>query len=69
MDDPEDLSNRSALLREFAMDRRVPALDTSAHAQEIPVVTHARDLQIRLPSAHIDDLFELHGPEIKRKKT
>jgi hypothetical protein len=68
MDDPKDLSNRSALLRELAMDRRVPALDTSAHAQELPVVTRARDLQIRLPYAHVDDLFELHGARKQKKK-
>jgi hypothetical protein len=57
----EDLRDRSALLGEFTVDRRVTALDTMAHAQQLVVIVHAGDLQVSLPSTHIDDFFELVG--------
>lgn len=57
MNTSEDLRDRIALLREFTIDRSVVALDTMAHAQQLVVISHARDLQFSLPSTHIDYFF------------
>ena len=59
MNNPEDFSNRGALLGELAIDRCVTALDALTHAQKLTVVTHASDLQVHLPSAYIDYLLQL----------
>ena len=59
MNNPEDFSNRGALLSELAIDRCVATLDALAHAQKLTVVAHAGDLQVHLPSAHIDYLLQL----------
>jgi hypothetical protein len=63
VDDPEDFGNRCALLGELAVDRGVAALDALTHAQKLAVVPHAGGLQVGLPPAHVDDLFQLvaHG--------
>jgi hypothetical protein len=53
----EDLRDRIALLREFTVDRSVAALDTMAHAQQLMVIPHARDLRVSLPSTNIDYFF------------
>ena len=55
----EDLSDRSALLGELAIDRRVLALDASAQAQEFSMVAQTRSLKVRLPSAQVDQPFQL----------
>lgn len=59
MDDPEDFGNRCALLGELAVDRCVAALDAPTHAQKLTVVAHAGGLQVGLPPAHVDYLFQL----------
>jgi hypothetical protein len=68
VNDSEDFGDRGTLLCELAVDRRILALDTSAQAQEFSVVAHARDLQIRLPSAHIDQPFQLAILKKKKKR-
>jgi len=64
MNNREDLSDRGALSSELAIDRGVLALDTLAQAQEFSVVAHPRDLQIGLPSSHVDNLFQLPVEDI-----
>ena len=59
VNNPEDFSNRGALLGELAIDRCVTALDALAHAQKLTVVAYAGDLQVHLPSAHIDYFLQL----------
>ena len=61
MNDREDLGDRGALSNELAIDRRVLVLDTLGQAHKLSVIAHARGLQVGLPSAHIDDLFQLAG--------
>ena len=60
----EDLGNRSALLRKLMMDHRVPTLDTPTQAHEFSMIAHAGNLQITLPSAYINQLFQL---QLKRQ--
>ena len=64
MNDREDFGDRGALSSELAIDRRVLALDALGQAHEFSVVAHARGLQVGLPSAHIDDLFQLAGVKV-----
>jgi hypothetical protein len=59
MNDREDLGDRGALSSELAIDRGVLALDALPQAQEFSVIAHAGDLQVGLPSAHVDYLFQL----------
>jgi hypothetical protein len=53
----KDLRDRIALLGEFTINRSVPTLDTMAHVQKLMVISHAGDLQVRLPSTYIDYFF------------
>jgi len=59
MNNREDLGDRGTLSSELAIDRGVLALDALAQAQEFSVVAHTRDLQVGLPSADVDNLFQL----------
>lgn len=53
----EDLGDRGALSSELAIDRGVLALDALPQAQEFSVIARTGDLQVGLPSAHVDYLF------------
>lgn len=59
MEHTQNLSNRGALLCELVINRSVPALDALTHTQEFFVVTPASSVQVVLPSACIDGLFQL----------
>ena len=59
MEHTQNLSNRGALLCELVVNRSVPALDALTHTQEFFVVTPASSVQVALPSACIDGLFQL----------
>lgn len=59
MEHTQNLGNCGALLCELVIDRNVPVLDALTHAQEFLVVTLASNIQVALPSACIDRLFQL----------
>lgn len=59
MEHTQNLSNRGTLLCELVIDRNVPALDALTHTQEFFVVSPASGIQVALPSACIDGLFQL----------
>ena len=57
MNNREDLGDRGTLSSELAIDRGVLALDALPQAQEFSVIARTGDLQVGLPSAHVDYLF------------
>lgn len=55
----EDLCDRSALLGEFTINRRVTVLDAMTHVHKFIVIAHASNLRVSLPSTYIDYFFQL----------
>lgn len=59
MEHTQNLGNCGALLCELVIDRNVPVLDALTHAQEFLMITLASSIQVALPTACINRLFQL----------